>query len=214
MLQPLAFVCLENLTLYSVCRSWERARKLKRRVCSSCEGLGAGGGFGTEERKRPLETSPRGFFSNFHIPRSPPIRGGEGERVPGGMPDPAAPGVAAPGRAVAGRRRRFPPAAWAAGQEREGTPFVCVPPSSSPPGDERGGERAPGTATRGTAGSRRGSRRPQGTPPGRNTGRLWGLRLSPFPAGRSGFSRLFYTVTLPSRRTASRVISSSCLVRG
>lgn len=106
-------------------------------------------------------------------------------------------------------RHRFQPAAWTAGQEREEPPLV--PPS--PPGDARGWERGPGTATRGTAGNRRGGLRLQGTP-GRNTGHVWGLRLSPFPAGRSGFSRLFHAVTQLSRRRTSRVISSSCLVRG
>lgn len=225
MLHTLAFVCLENLTLYSVCRSWERVCLLKRRCCSTCGREGPGGTGDRERRWVSLETSPRGLFSagGFHVPRTaacrqkrppppppppcPERRGGSGVPVAAGPRGSRRLGTGA-SRGRARRHRSALPAARAAGQEREEPPLV-VPSPPPPPGDEH----APGTVTRGTAGSRRGGHRPRGTPR-RNTGRVWGLRFSPLPAGRSGFSRLFHTVTLPSRRRASRVISSSCLVRG
>lgn len=221
MLHTLAFVCLENLTLYSVCRSWERVCLLKRRCCSTCGREGPGGTGDRERRWVSLETSPRGLFSagGFHVPRTaacrqkppPPSLPGEarGERGPGRCRTPRLPASRHRGEPGPGAAAPLRTAGGSGGRAGAGRAASCraVPPP--PPGDEH----APGTVTRGTAGSRRGGHRPRGTPR-RNTGRVWGLRFSPLPAGRSGFSRLFHTVTLPSRRRASRVISSSCLVRG
>lgn len=159
-------------------------------------------------RNQPPEIVFRGQFSH-NQGRSPPARESEEERGNGRCRTPWLPlsghgGEPGASGSTAFRQRLGRPG-------RSGKNLILSLPSS--PGDARGWERGPGTATRGTAGNRRGGLRLQGTP-GRNTGHVWGLRLSPFPAGRSGFSRLFHAVTQLSRRRASRVISSSCLVRG
>lgn len=203
MFQTLAFVCLENLTLSSVCRSWERECWLKRRLCTSSEG---GGGENRETTATSRNQPPRGeLFPKFSYnqgsrlpPQAPPPPSpapsmpgeatGSGEG-PGGCRTPRLRGGPGPGGGTAFRR-------WLGRSGRSGESRLwCVPPlPPSPAGAERGSGARPGHGHAWDGAEPR--RWPQGTPR-RNGSRLWGLRLSSLPGGAE---RVFTPV--PRRNSA------------